>query len=268
MPPLDRPSVLAGFAHELFEARRTGRRIERLSDRLEDLTVSEAYGIAATNLARHDGAVVGYKLGYTSAAMRQQMNIAAPNFGVLTRDQIIGPGAPVLPLIGLVHPRVEPELTVQLRRDLHGGGCTAAHVADALECVYPSLEIVDTRYRDYVFKAVDNIADNSSAALCVLGAPLPLTAVEPLASCAVELRVDDVTLATGIGGDAMGDPLAAVAWLADTLAQSGRHLKAGDLVMTGGLTRAFAIGPGKILSARFDRFERLVIACTGPTASR
>ena len=159
MPSLDRQSVLARFADELFEAESTGRRIERLSDRLADLAETEAYAIAATNMARRLGTPAGYKLGYTSEAMRRQMNIAEPNFGVLTRERIIGPGEPVLSLSGLVHPRVEPELTVQLRRDLQGGDCTAQRVADALECVYPSLEIVDTRYQDYVFKAVDNIAD-------------------------------------------------------------------------------------------------------------
>lgn len=261
MPSPDRQSVLARFADELFEAESTGGRIERLSDRLADLTETEAYAIAARNIARRARAPAGYKLGYTSEAMRRQMNIAEPNFGVLTRDRIIGPGEPVLSLSGLVHPRVEPELTVQLRRDLQGGGCTAQHVADALECVYPSLEIVDTRYRDYVFKAVDNIADNSSAARCILGSPMPLSAVEPLGTCAVTLCMDDRALGQGIGADAMGDPLVAVAWLANTLAQSGRQLRAGDLVMTGGLTRALPIHARNVLAARFDRFEPLVIVC-------
>jgi 2-keto-4-pentenoate hydratase len=257
----DRQSVLSDFADELFEAESTRRRIERLSNRLRDLNEAEAYSIAAANCAREASEPAGFKLGYTSAAMRLQMNIAEPNFGVLTRDRIIGPGNRVISLAGLVHPRVEPEITVQLRRDLHGGGCTIQGVRAALECAYPSLEIVDTRYHDYVFKAVDNIADNSSAARCILGKPMPLSAVEPLTRCAVELWVNAQSLATGSGADAMGDPLAAVAWLADKLATSGRHLKAGDLVMTGGLTRAFPIRSRDVLAVHFDRFKRLVITC-------
>lgn len=258
----DRRTRLAGFALELFEAERGARRIVRLSDRLDDLTEAEAYEIAAENLRKRPGPAVGYKLGYTSAAMRRQMNISEPNFGVLTRERIVGPGASILSLEGLVHPRVEPELTIRLGRDLQGGGCTAVHVADAVDCVYPSVEVVDTRYEDYVFKAVDNIADNSSAARCVLGTPMTLAAARPLATCAVELLIEGRVIASGVGADAMGDPLAAVAWLADALAQSGRWLKAGDLVMTGGLTRAFEVQAGQHLCARFSGFEPLLIECT------
>lgn len=257
----DRQALLEGFALELFDAERTARRIIRLSDRLEDLTDAEAYEIAAANIRKQPSPPVGYKLGYTSAAMRKQMNISTPNFGVLTQERVIGPGEPHLALKGLVHPRVEPELTIRLGRDLQGGGCTAALVAGAVDCVYPSLEIVDTRYHDYVFKAVDNIADNSSAARCVLGAAVSLAVAQPLATCSVELQADGRVLATGMGADAMGDPLVAVGWLADALAESGRRLKAGDLVMTGGLTRAFDVRAGQLLSVRFSGFEPLLIEC-------
>jgi 2-keto-4-pentenoate hydratase len=262
MPGTDRRARLGALALELFEAEGSARRIVRLSDRLQDLTEAEAYEIAAENIRRRPGPAVGYKLGYTSAAMRQQMNISHPNFGVLTRERIVGPGEPHLDLHGLFHPRVEPELTIRLGRDLQGGGCTAVQVADAVDCVYPSVEVVDTRYQDYVFKAVDNIADNSSAARCVLGRPIALAAAPPLARCSVELLIDDRVLASGVGADAMGDPLLAVAWLANALAQTGRRLKAGDLVMTGGLTRAFEVRAGQHLCARFSGFEPLRIQCT------
>jgi 2-keto-4-pentenoate hydratase len=257
----DRESILADLALELFDAEQSGARIDRLSDRVPDLSIEEAYRIAGQNVQRRPGPTVGYKLGYTSAAMRQQMNIAHPNYGVLVEQQIVGPGVGVLSLAGLVHPRVEPELTVRLAHDLRGAGWTGASVKPAVGSVYPSLEIVDTRYKAYEFKAVDNIADNSSSARCVLGAPLSPDAAGLLGACGVELRIDDQVMANGTGADAMGDPLEAVAWLANTLARSGRYLKSGELVMTGGLTRAFEIRAGQHVSARFSGFEVLDVRC-------
>lgn len=261
MPDLTRTSTLDRLARELFQAERDGHRVGRLSDRLPDLTESEAYEVAATNIRTRGQRTVGFKLGYTSAAMRQQMNIAHPNFGVLTQDRIVGPGQGSLVLDGLVHPRVEPELTLRLAQDLHGAECTSADVARAVDRVYTSLEVVDTRYHDYVFKAVDNIADNSSSALCVLGPSHSLADAPPLAECVVELEIDGRVLAKGLGADAMGDPLHAIAWLVRTLAHTGQHLKAGDLVMTGGLTRAFEVRAGQSIAARFSGFETIATQC-------
>lgn len=271
MPDLVRTATLKRFARELFEAERAAHRVERLSDRLPDLTEAEAYEIAATNIRMRGQRTVGFKLGYTSAAMRQQMNIAHPNYGVLTQERIIGSGEVLLVLDGLVHPRVEPELTLRLGQDLHGTDCTPADVARAVDRVYPSLEVVDTRYQDYVFKAVDNIADNSSSALCVLGPSHSLAEAPPLAECSVELQIDDRVLARGTGADAMGDPLHAIAWLVRTLADLGQQLMAGDLIMTGGLTRAFEVRAGQSITARFAGFEPLTTRCVcnraDPTAA-
>lgn len=261
MPDLGRTSTLNRFARELFEAERGAHRIERLSDRLPDLTEGEAYEIAAINIRKRGQRAAGFKLGYTSAAMRQQMNIAHPNYGELTQERIVGPGQVELVLDGLVHPRVEPELTLRLGQDLQGTECTPAEVARAVDCVYPSLEVVDTRYQDYAFKAVDNIADNSSSALCVLGPPHSLEEIQPLAVCTVEFQIDDRVLAQGAGSDAMGDPLCAIAWLVRMLSDLGRGLEAGDLIMTGGLTRAFEVRAGQSITARFAGFEPLTTRC-------
>jgi 2-keto-4-pentenoate hydratase len=62
----------------------------------------------------------------------------------------------------------------------------------------------------------------------------------------------DIT-ATGAGAAVLGNPAQAVAWLANTLAQYGISLKAGEFIMAGALTAALSIKAGDNFSASFDR---------------
>ena len=113
-----------------------------------------------------------------------------------------------------------------------------------------ALEIVDTRYEAYKFKAADNIADNSSAARFVIGPAMSLPPDANLATLPVRLCADGDLLGEGSGADALGDPLAALAWLAGGLLRDGAMLREGDVVLTGGLTRAFAAQPGMRFSSQ------------------
>lgn len=248
----ERRARLEQLSLELDAAERDGLRVELLTQRLPDLSEEEAYAIAQATFERRGVRRAGYKLGYTSRAMREQMGIAQPNFGRLSVDMVIGPEVAAVEAARLVHPRVEPELTLQLGTDLRGPGCTYEMAVAAIAKVWPSLEIVDTRYQDYQFTARDNIADNSSSARCVLGAAIPFHPGLDLKGSVVELRDGGVLLAQGAGADALGDPVLALAWLADALAARGEWLRAGELVMTGGLTRAYPIAPGGHFTASFS----------------
>lgn len=72
----------------------------------------------------------------------------------------------------------------------------------------------------------------------------------------VELReVDAVgngTTYSGDAGAAMGHPLTALRWLVEALARDGQALRAGEVVMTGGLTPTVPLSAGSTVTARFD----------------
>jgi 2-keto-4-pentenoate hydratase len=59
-------------------------------------------------------------------------------------------------------------------------------------------------------------------------------------------------IATGVGSDVLGHPLNSVTWLASKLGEYGRHLKSGDLIMTGSFVRQFPLRPGDIAKASFS----------------
>lgn len=212
------------------------------------LTADEAYAIQALVLAPRladGGGRGGWKLGYTSAVMREQMGIADPNHGPLARAMILEDGAVIDH--GVTQPRVEPEIATVLAYDVPPD----ASPEQVSACVGEwrlALEVVDSVWEDYRFDWHLNTADGSSAAFVVLGPVLEVTA-EELRGLDVTLRRNGAPVATGRSDAAMGDPLVALHWLVQRLAERGESLAAGDVVITGGLTRAVELLPGDVVSA-------------------
>lgn len=253
-PPevLDEAAVIA-LASELDRARQSGTTLDRpFTSRPGGLGLGDAYRVQAalTSLRRSRGArLVGHKLGYTSEVMRRQMGVDAPNHGPLTDAMRLADGARVPG--SALQPRVEPEIALVLAAPVDPG----AGVDDVLEAcshAVACLEVVDSVWAGYRFALEDNTADGSSAGWFVRGPRLPLTRLDEVA---VELSVDDRVVGAGVGADAGGHPALTVAWLATALAGTGHSLRAGDVVLTGGLTAAVPLAPGSVVSAAFHSAE-------------
>jgi 2-keto-4-pentenoate hydratase len=181
----------------------------------------DAYAVQGVLTAQRLAAgerIVGWKLGYTTAAMRQAMGIDAPNRGPLTNRMVLG--SPALSGARLIQPRVEPEIAVRLHAD---GSIASRHLA---------LEVVDSVWRDYRFSWAQNTADGSSAALAIVaGDRLP-----------DDVSGDEVVVRTSAGesartriDDDQADPVVAVGWLLAELARESIDIPGGAVVLTGGL---------------------------------
>jgi 2-keto-4-pentenoate hydratase len=238
----------AAVAAALYGARQEGVTLDRLLSAELGLSLADAYRVQDQLTARRLACgerVAGWKLGYTSAAMRAQMGVASPNFGPLTDVMILDSPA-VLPSSAL-QPRVEPEIGLRLGRRLRAP-FSVDSVLDACDAALACLEIVDSVWSGYRFALEDNTADGSSAAWVAVGPSLPLSGLELLP---VTLSVDGEAVESGTGAAASGHPAAGVVWLAEQLAARGRWLEPGDLVITGGLTRAPSLEAGHRISASF-----------------
>jgi 2-keto-4-pentenoate hydratase len=125
-------------------------------------------------------------------------------------------------------------------------------VLAATEAVFGAIEILDSRYSDFRFTLPDVVADNTSAALVVLGDQELAPAGLDLPAERVVLRVDGEERGRATGAAVLGDPAAAVAWLA-----SRRPLHRGDVVLSGGLTEAVPLSPGMVVEAEYSRLGTL-----------
>jgi len=247
-PPLRPvPAPDEAVAEALLRHRRL-RQCLSADDPIADFPADRAYSIqslvVADRLSRGERRV-GWKLGYTSAAMRAQMGIDDPNTGPLTDAMLLWDGARIPDTV--IHPRVEPEVAVVMAADVQAP-VPAEDLAPYVAAMRASLEVVDSVWEDYRFTWAMNTADGSSAAYAVLGATLEQG---DLAGMAVSMTVNGALSGTGSPADAMGGPMSAVTWLAQELIGRGEQLKAGDVVLTGGLTRAVAILPGDTVAASF-----------------
>ncbi len=256
---LERDAELQRLADELWTARRQRRLLDLdqvIERRGSDWSMADAYRVQAMLMQRRldrGERHIGWKLGYTSLAMRQQMGIGEPNFGPLTDAMLVASGDAVPGTV--IQPRVEPEIAVRLGIDVDASA-SIADIAASVDAAIACLEVVDSVWSGYRFRIEHNTADGSSAAHVVLGGAID---ADDLSTVKVRLRRNGEDVATATGAAASAHPLAGVAWLADQLALTGRQLRAGQIVLTGGLTAAVPLDAGDCVEAVFG--SNVVVSC-------
>jgi 2-oxo-3-hexenedioate decarboxylase len=237
---------------------RTGRTaIPPLTDQWPDLDLSTAYDVQRL-LRAEAGDLVGWKLGVTSRAKQAQVGVHEPIRGFLATDHVLDLGEPLL-TAEHIQPRCEPEIAFVMGADLAGAHVMAAQVLASTAAVAVGIEVLDSRYQDYRFTMPDVVADNASAGRFVVGTPMPLGF--DLSKVGVILEHNGKVVATASGAASLGHPAAAVAWLVRDLARDGEGLRAGDVVISGGLTAAMPVRAGDCVVATIDRIGSLELAC-------
>jgi 2-oxopent-4-enoate/cis-2-oxohex-4-enoate hydratase len=240
-------AAIAAHGDELYQALRERRTVPPLTDRVEGITIEDAYFISRRLLERRlaDGeTVIGKKTGVTSKAVQRMLDVHQPDFGYLTDAMRHADGCEMPIGAELIQPRAEGEIAFILKRDLVGPGVTPADVVAATECVLPCFEIVDSRIDDWKIRIQDTVADNASSGLFLLGAE----GVDPrkvdFFSCGMVVEKNGEILSTGAGAAALGSPLNCVAWLANTLGEYGIGLGAGEVILSGSLVPLEPVRPG------------------------
>ncbi|MFZ2173865.1 MAG: 2-keto-4-pentenoate hydratase [Rhodococcus sp. (in: high G+C Gram-positive bacteria)] len=239
----------------LLDAAERGRApIAPLTDAHPDIDVVDAYEIQLINIRSRvqDGAeVVGHKVGLSSLAMQQMMGVDEPDYGHLLADMEVFEDQPV-DTARFCYPRVEVEVAFVLGRDLPGAGCTEQDVVDATAYYAPSIELIDSRIENWHIKLPDTIADNASSAGFVLGENRVRPSDIDIKSIDAVLTCNGRTIAEGRSDAVLGNPVTAVAWLAQKVESFGVRLKAGDIVLPGSCTRAIDAHPGDHFHAEFS----------------
>ena len=197
-------------------------------------------------LLPYAGAIVGYKIGCTSAVMQQYLDIPHPCGGGVFEKGVHDSGVS-LQAADYIRVGVECEIAVRLARDLAPSEepFTAEWVGEAIDAYYPAIEIVDDRYLTWeTLVAPTLIADDFFAAGCVLGGPVARSAAPDLLRVAGRALINGTEAGRGTGADVLGHPHNALAWLANHLAAEGRGLHAGQIVLTGSLVKTVWLNAG------------------------
>lgn len=211
----------------------------------QPLSAAESYAVQDEFVAlksRACGPVVGYKIALTTPAMRKMVGLDDSIGGAMHDKQVVRAPAKVR-AADYGRLIVEFEVAVQLRADLPARSSphTRESVAAAVGAVMPAFELADDRNADYTGLAsmvFGLIADNAWNEGAVLGAPVTDWSSIDLAALHGVATINGEVVGDGYGRDVMGHPLEALAWVANNLIQRGKHLRAGQFVITGSLVRS------------------------------
>ena len=246
-------AIRAELAAGLAGAERSRVPITPLTAAHPDIDVVDAYEIQLINIRARldDGArVIGHKVGLSSEAMQKMMGVDEPDYGHLLADMEVFEDVPV-DTARFLYPRVEVEVGFILADDLPGAGCTEDDVLAATAAFAPSIELIDTRIRDWKIALCDTIADNASSAGWVLGPQRVSPKDIDIKTIDAVLTRNGEVVAEGRSDAVLGNPVTAVAWLARKVDSFGVRLKAGDIVLPGSCTRAIDARPGDKFVADF-----------------
>lgn len=247
-------TLINALGDELYVAAKECRALEPLTSRHADLTVDDAYRIQQRVNARRIEAgerMIGKKIGVTSQVVMDMLGVYQPDFGMLSDAMLYREGE-AIPAASLIQPKAEGEIAFVLRHDLQGPGVSVADVLAATAGVMACFEIVDSRIKDWKIRIEDTVADNASCGVFVLGEQMVDPRKVDLVGCTMTLEKNGTVVTTGTGAAALGNPLEAVAWLANTLGQLNEPLKAGDVVLSGSLAAMVPVAAGDSLKVSID----------------
>ena len=196
---------------------------------------------------------LGWKLGMGVPAAMEKLGTEAPLVGYLLESARVESGATV-DVSGWSNPKLEPEIAVHLGADVPGG--TLRQDAEAaIAGVGVAIELVDL---DADESDPENILAADIYQRHVLLGPLQEGATPAGVSAAIAkggeeaASADDATKATG-------DPVELIVHVANTLAEAGETLRAGEVVICGSVVPALDVAPGDEVEVTLDPLGSLSV---------
>lgn len=204
----------------------------------------------------NDSPVIGYKLACTFAPLMKMLGTDGPFYGCLMKHSTFENNV-ALAARDFTQRIVEPEFLLVMGEDLpvSDDPYTAQTILPFIGSLIPSIEVVDHRYTDFTKVGANAlIADNAIHGVSVLGKPVSDWKTVDLAGHAVKLWINGEIRETGSGANVLGNPLNAMAWLANILKSHGKELKKGDFVTTGAASPTYQAVAGDQIRGDFGEF--------------
>ncbi|MEI4771780.1 2-keto-4-pentenoate hydratase [Psychrobacillus sp. FJAT-51614] len=256
---------IVAAAEALLQAEKEKKTIAPFTSSIEAISIEDAYQIQIYQIEKkvEQGAVIkGKKIGLTSKVMQEMFNVSTPDYGHILDNMIFDEGSSIH-INRFIQPKVEFEIAFVLNKDLQGPNITADDVIAATEYVVPAIEIIDSRIENWKFKFEDTVADNGSSAGAVIGKRRTKIDNVDLVNEKLSVYKNDELIDGAKGEAVLGNPVNAVAWLANTLAEYNISLKKGEIILAGALTKALTFEPGDTFTAIFETLGDVTISFTG-----
>ncbi len=258
------------FSDSLYEAEKSRTPVKPLTSTKTDLSLEEAYQIQNFNAQRamkQGRKLIGYKVGLTSKVVQQKFGVDEPDFGHLFHDMLLLNDTEV-DLSQLIQPKIEGEVAFVMGKDLSTSGVTPTEVIRAVDYVTCSFEIVDSRIENWKIKGADTIADNGSSSRFVLSPKKTLLSDLDFSHVGMALSKNGVVEVTGSASAVMGNPIHAVAFVANELGRFGKTIHAGDVILSGSLSGMLEMKDSDFFSCEMWRLGTVNVTCRNKGESK
>lgn len=243
------------LAEALIKAEKDHHPVACITDKIPDFDIPLGYRVQneLINLKKNEGhKIVAFKMGLTSQAKMQQMNINEPIYGAVFDYMVVQDKGEII-IDELIHPKVEAEVAFILNEDIEGLDITGEQVLTKTKWIFPALEIIDSRYENFTFKLPDVIADNTSTSRVVFGDQMFHPNDFKMDSIEVTLSINGKVKTNGMSAAVLGNPANSVAMLAKMLYRDGKgKIPKGSVVLTGGITEAVIVNKGDYVTSKYD----------------
>ena len=243
------PDAVSKAAAIMIRARDVGGPFGRLPEDIRPATLEEGYAVQDEVIRQRAAGGLeqaGWKIGCTSRVMQEMLGLDEPGGGAVLAANIHASPARMEAAI-ICNPVAECEIAVRIARDVehrtggHDGNSIAGYVATCMAAI----EVAELRMPEREEMAVaEMVADDFYQKAVVMDDEISEWRALDLASLRATTTVSGAFRGEGRGGDSLGHPFNAVAWLANGLEARGKTLCAGHIVLTGSLVAAVPVSQG------------------------
>lgn len=226
---------------DIIEAQNDLKTIPSLSKSYPSLTVDEAYeiqDILATEIAKKNGPVAGYKIGYADSNALKKNNLDIPAYGPFFKNQLLKNGGNV-PLKDFIKFAIENEIIFKIGKDVDKNCNTIDEIKTYIESIHLGFDMSET-----VFKspsgAQDFIAGGAGSKYFMIGEGLDPDEVD-LENVTLTIEFKDKIVYDGSSKNVYGNPWNVMLAVSNDLYKRGKPLKKGYLIFSGKAAPAYKI---------------------------
>lgn len=228
------------IAMERFKAWKNRERFTQLLGEDKPADMAEAYAIQSElyNIMRaHDRFTEfgGHKVALTSPAIQEMCGVSEPAYGAVFKEFIYDDNHSI-DMQDFIRFGIEFEVCIEVGTDvpLRDTPYTKDTIEEFIGSAMPAFELIDDRDADYAhLDAASILTDRCWCHGIVLGERTTNLGSLDIGNLATRVLVNGQSNDHGNTRDALGHPLNSVAFVANHLAQYGKQLMAGELIMTG-----------------------------------
>jgi 2-oxo-3-hexenedioate decarboxylase len=250
-------ATIAATADALLAALDARAQLAPLTRQPGGLTMPNAYRVSRAVTARRRARgeqVVGRKIGFTNRTIWDEYGVHHPIDGPMYDTTVTHTDGPVagVSLARFVEPRIEPEIVLGLSAAPDAGMDEPA-LMGCIGWIAHGFEIVQSLYPGWSFGGADCVAAFGLHGALICGPQHPVAPgerAETLASLTrfgITLSRNGSVADYGKAENVLGGPVSALRHLAAAVAADpeAEPLKAGDIITTGTVTRAFPVAAGE-----------------------